>query len=160
MTPQDVARLACPACRGPLDFDGTLAGEHIERGRLRCAGCGRPWPVSDGFPDLVDEAQVRGLDWVMRFVYDRIAPLHDPATYVLLPLLQGSSEASTREGSMRRLRLGDLTVVDGRRPSVLEVNSMPAWAGVQKVTQPNIAATLAADLIAALDRNSMQQALS
>jgi RimK family alpha-L-glutamate ligase len=47
---------------------------------------------------------------------------------------------------------------DGR-PSVLEVNSMPAWAGVQKVTQQNIAATLAADLVAALDRNSTQRAL-
>jgi RimK family alpha-L-glutamate ligase len=47
---------------------------------------------------------------------------------------------------------------DGR-PSVLEVNSMPAWAGVQKVTQQNIAAALAADLVATLDRNSTQQAL-
>jgi tetrahydromethanopterin:alpha-L-glutamate ligase len=42
---------------------------------------------------------------------------------------------------------------DGR-PSVLEVNSMPAWAGVQKVTKQNIAAALAADLMAALDRRS------
>jgi tetrahydromethanopterin:alpha-L-glutamate ligase len=46
---------------------------------------------------------------------------------------------------------------DGR-PSVLEVNSMPAWAGVQKVTQPNIAAALAADLVAALDRGGTQRA--
>jgi tetrahydromethanopterin:alpha-L-glutamate ligase len=47
---------------------------------------------------------------------------------------------------------------DGR-PSVLEVNSMPAWAGVQKVTPANIAAELAADLIAALGRNRAQRAL-
>jgi tetrahydromethanopterin:alpha-L-glutamate ligase len=47
---------------------------------------------------------------------------------------------------------------DGR-PSVLEVNSMPAWAGVQKVTKQNIAAELAADLIAALGRNGSQRAL-
>jgi tetrahydromethanopterin:alpha-L-glutamate ligase len=46
---------------------------------------------------------------------------------------------------------------DGR-PSVLEVNSMPAWAGVQKVTQQNIAAALAADLVAALDRGGTQRA--
>ena len=38
---------------------------------------------------------------------------------------------------------------DGR-PSVLEVNSMPAWAGLQKVTPTRIAAVLAADLLAAL----------
>jgi hypothetical protein len=47
---------------------------------------------------------------------------------------------------------------DGR-PSVLEVNSMPAWAGVQKVTPANIAAELAADLVAALGRARMRQAL-
>ncbi len=38
---------------------------------------------------------------------------------------------------------------DGR-PAVLEVNSMPAWAGLQKVTPTRIAAVLAADLVAAL----------
>ena len=38
---------------------------------------------------------------------------------------------------------------DGQ-PSVLEVNSMPAWAGVQKVASVDIAATLAADLAGAL----------
>lgn len=42
---------------------------------------------------------------------------------------------------------------DGR-PSVLEVNSMPAWAGVQKVTTVDIAAVLAADLVAALERRT------
>jgi tetrahydromethanopterin:alpha-L-glutamate ligase len=39
---------------------------------------------------------------------------------------------------------------DGR-PTVLEVNSMPAWSGLQKVTPTNIASALAADLMAALD---------
>jgi RimK family alpha-L-glutamate ligase len=47
---------------------------------------------------------------------------------------------------------------DGR-PSVLEVNSMPAWAGVQKVTPVNIAAKLAADLVAAVGRGGTQRAL-
>ena len=37
-----------------------------------------------------------------------------------------------------------------RRPTVLEVNSMPAWAGLQKVTPTRIAAVLAADLMAVL----------
>jgi RimK family alpha-L-glutamate ligase len=46
---------------------------------------------------------------------------------------------------------------DGR-PSVLEVNSMPAWAGVQKVTKQNIAAALAGDLVAALGRDRTQRA--
>jgi tetrahydromethanopterin:alpha-L-glutamate ligase len=45
----------------------------------------------------------------------------------------------------------DLLVgVDGR-PTVLEVNSMPAWSGLQKVVSRNIAATLCADLIGAIE---------
>jgi RimK family alpha-L-glutamate ligase len=38
---------------------------------------------------------------------------------------------------------------DGR-PTVLEVNSMPAWSGLQKVTRASIARVLAGDLVAAL----------
>jgi RimK family alpha-L-glutamate ligase len=39
--------------------------------------------------------------------------------------------------------------IDGR-PTVLEVNSMPAWSGLQKVTPFSIAAALAGDVIAAM----------
>jgi RimK family alpha-L-glutamate ligase len=38
---------------------------------------------------------------------------------------------------------------DGR-PTVLEVNAMPAWSGLQKVTPVRIASVLAADMVAAL----------
>jgi RimK family alpha-L-glutamate ligase len=38
----------------------------------------------------------------------------------------------------------------GGRPHVLEVNSMPAWSGLQRTTSVDIAATLAADLIETL----------
>jgi RimK family alpha-L-glutamate ligase len=46
---------------------------------------------------------------------------------------------------------------DGR-PSVLEVNSMPAWSGLQKVTSAGIAGVLAADLLAALDGRARREA--
>jgi len=36
------------------------------------------------------------------------------------------------------------------RPTVLEVNSMPAWSGLQKVTSFDIAAALASDIVAAM----------
>src|ERR1700719_1693097 len=39
--------------------------------------------------------------------------------------------------------------IDGR-PTVLEVNSMPAWSGLQKVTPFSIAAALAGDVVAAM----------
>jgi RimK family alpha-L-glutamate ligase len=45
----------------------------------------------------------------------------------------------------------DIIYDDDGRPSVLEVNSMPAWSGLQRVTSVDLAATLAGDLLAALD---------
>jgi RimK family alpha-L-glutamate ligase len=45
-----------------------------------------------------------------------------------------------------------------QRPSVLEVNSMPAWSGLQKVTSAGIAGLLAADLVAALDDRARREA--
>jgi tetrahydromethanopterin:alpha-L-glutamate ligase len=44
------------------------------------------------------------------------------------------------------------------RPTVLEVNSMPAWFGLQKVTPFNIAAALAGDIVAAVTEHLMRRA--
>jgi SAM-dependent methyltransferase len=46
---------------------------------------------------------------------------------------------------------------DGQ-PTVLEVNSMPAWSGLQRVTRANIASILAADLVAALAQRGHREA--
>jgi RimK family alpha-L-glutamate ligase len=45
---------------------------------------------------------------------------------------------------------------DGR-PFVLEVNSMPAWRGLQKVTSFNIAGLIVRDLLAALEPNARRR---
>lgn len=47
---------------------------------------------------------------------------------------------------------------DGRA-TVLEVNSMPAWSGLQKVTRASIAALLAGDLVAALAADTTRGAM-
>jgi len=52
----------------------------------------------------------------------------------------------------------DLRYDTADRPCVLEVNSMPAWSGLQKVTSANIAGILAADLVAELDARSRREA--
>ena len=44
----------------------------------------------------------------------------------------------------------DVLVGADGAPTVLEVNSMPAWSGLQTVTRPNIARILVSDLLAAL----------
>ena len=46
---------------------------------------------------------------------------------------------------------------DGQ-PTVLEVNSMPAWSGLQKVTTLNIAAVVATGLVTALGERAQQGA--
>jgi glutathione synthase/RimK-type ligase-like ATP-grasp enzyme len=51
----------------------------------------------------------------------------------------------------------DIAYDGERRPTVLEVNSMPAWSGLQKTTPVDIAAALAGDLIAALASTRAQR---
>jgi RimK family alpha-L-glutamate ligase len=46
------------------------------------------------------------------------------------------------------------------RPSVLEVNSMPAWSGLQKVTAVPIAGIVASDLVAELDARAQREAMA
>ena len=46
------------------------------------------------------------------------------------------------------------------RPAVLEVNSMPAWSGLQKVTSVNIAAVLADALLTALAGRGLRGAMA
>ena len=122
MTITDAGTLACPACRGPLRFAGTLAGDRLVEGVLRCMRCARGWPVRDGLPRLVDEARIQRADRFMRVLYDWLAPLHDPITRALFPPLQGTSERAAREGYMRRLDLGGLGAADGGdRRRILEV---------------------------------------
>ncbi|HLN07545.1 MAG TPA: RimK family alpha-L-glutamate ligase [Xanthobacteraceae bacterium] len=78
----------------------------------------------------------------------------------------GRPVAAVADGGMKDLGIGAAAAVganfagvdlvhgaDGR-PAVLEVNSMPAWSGLQKVTSADIAALLVADLMAALDRRA------
>jgi tetrahydromethanopterin:alpha-L-glutamate ligase len=53
----------------------------------------------------------------------------------------------------------DIIVGADGRPTVLEVNSMPAWSGLQKVSPSPIAAVLADDLLAALAARQPQGAV-
>jgi RimK family alpha-L-glutamate ligase len=47
-----------------------------------------------------------------------------------------------------------------QQPTVLEVNSMPAWSGLQKVSSANIAASLVAALVEALAERRRREALA
>jgi len=114
----DVELLRCPACHGTLGLTVAPVAARIDDGVLRCAGCGGEFAIRDGIARFVDEAQISGLEAFMRFIYDHLAVLHDPAVDYLLPLLQSSSAESLRAGYLRRLALDAL---GGRRARILEV---------------------------------------
>ena len=118
LEPNDVELLRCPACRGALELGAARVATRIERGVLGCTSCGREFPIGQGIARFVDESQVAGLEALMRFIYDHLAVLHDPAVDYLLPVLQWSSAESLRAGYLRRLALDAL---DGRPARILEV---------------------------------------
>jgi glutathione synthase/RimK-type ligase-like ATP-grasp enzyme len=54
----------------------------------------------------------------------------------------------------------DILVAAEAGPTVLEVNSMPAWSGLQKVTEVNIAEAIAVEMMAAITtRAALEPAL-
>jgi RimK family alpha-L-glutamate ligase len=134
--------------------------------------------------DLPDPADIRGVYYLQRFVgVERDGGFHDfrvlvsrgrsiaamirhSAHWVTNVKRGGKPVAVVADATMKELAVraaaavgADFAGVDilydaDGKPSVLEVNSMPAWSGLQKVTAVNIASVLAADLIAALGRRA------
>src|SRR5262249_54575541 len=79
-------------------------------------------PVRRGIARLYDEREVRGLDRLLRPVYDVISPFHDAGADVVLPILQYPDPESSREHYIARLALGELRGQrNGRTPRLLEV---------------------------------------
>ncbi len=96
--------IRCPACHGSLAAAGGQAGEQLEEGELKCAGCGRLWPVRGGMPHLVFPEELQGQDARSRKLWDRIARFYDwiaPLTGVI----QGVSGAEVQRDLIARLDL-------------------------------------------------------
>ena len=130
--------------------------------------------------DLPDPGEVAGVYYLQRYVGGRcddgfrdfrllvsggrvVAAMIRHATHWITNVKRGGRPlAMVPDAAMKELAVRAAAAVganfagvdivhdaDGR-PTVLEVNSMPAWSGLQKVASVDIAATLAADLVAAL----------
>ena len=126
MRRDDIQTLAYPTCHGALSHEGPVVSGEIVGGSVSCSGCGARWPFEDGFLRLYREAEVRGTDKLMRYIYDGLPALHNPAVKLLLPVLQlGGSEVQLREAYGERLELGALATLapraDGRPLRILEV---------------------------------------
>jgi tetrahydromethanopterin:alpha-L-glutamate ligase len=130
--------------------------------------------------DLPDPADVRGVYYLQRFVgVERDGGFHDfrvlvsqgrpvaamirhSAHWITNVKRGGTPVAVVPDATMKDLAVRAAAAVGANfagvdilydaagQPTVLEVNSMPAWSGLQKVASVNIASILAADLLAAL----------
>lgn len=140
---------------------------------------GRGLRLVRGEQDLPDPADVAGVYYLQRFVgverdgfrdfrvlvsTGRVvaAMMRQSSHWVTNVKRGGKPVAAVADATMRDLAVAATAVVganfagvdmvcdqDGRL-SVLEVNSMPAWSGLQRTTSIDIAATLASDLVASL----------
>jgi tetrahydromethanopterin:alpha-L-glutamate ligase len=140
---------------------------------------GRGLRLVRGEQDLPDPADVAGVYYLQRFVGVEREGFRDfrvlvSSGRVVAAMMRQSSHwvtnvkrggkpvAAVADATMRDLAVAATAVVganfagvdlvcgqDGRL-SVLEVNSMPAWSGLQRTTSIDIAATLASDLVESL----------
>jgi RimK family alpha-L-glutamate ligase len=140
---------------------------------------GRGLRLVRGEQDLPDPADVAGVYYLQRFVgverdgfrdfrvlvsSGRVvaAMMRQSSHWVTNVKRGGKPVAAVADATMRDLAVAATAVVGANfagvdmvcdqdaRLSVLEVNSMPAWSGLQQTTSIDIAATLASDLVASL----------
>lgn len=139
--------------------------------------------------ELPQPAEVAGVYYLQRFVGVERGGFHDfrvlvsqgrvvaammrHSSHWITNVKQGAKPvAAVADGAMKDMAIAAAAAVgadfagvdiildaDGK-PSVLEVNSMPAWSGLQRVTPVDIAAVLAGDLIAALAARAPRGTLS
>jgi ubiquinone/menaquinone biosynthesis C-methylase UbiE/uncharacterized protein YbaR (Trm112 family) len=122
LTLDDIPLLTCPTCFASLRFHGEAHDRRIWHGELACTGCGERFEVDEGLAHVYREEEVRDSDWLMRVVYNSMAPFHNLAVRVLLPIFQQGTEEQFRNGYMPRLDLSALKPrEDGRPIRILEV---------------------------------------
>jgi ubiquinone/menaquinone biosynthesis C-methylase UbiE len=130
MKPETVSLLCDPVSREPLrlaEEGGALL--------LVAGGSGRRFPIRDGIPNFLDEADLSGPNGRYQRLYDRLAAFYDASTW-LYALLK-----HTKEETRRREYLSELEVQAGNR--VLEVS---VGTGANLALLPRTASYFALDI--------------
>jgi RimK family alpha-L-glutamate ligase len=145
---------------------------------------GRNLRLIRGGDDLPEPSEMRGVYYLQRFVgVERGGGFHDfrvlvsqgrpvaamirhSAHWVTNVKRGGTPVAVVPDATMKELAVRAAATVGANfagvdilydaagQPTVLEVNSMPAWSGLQKVASVNIASILAADLLSAVGQRT------
>jgi len=127
ITNADLARLRCPIapCDAQVDFAGSVGAKtgFLESGVLTCrSGAHHAFGVRGGIPFLVSEADVSGMDAILRPIYDMIAPVHDAGVKYMLAALQFPDPRARRQNYIAKLEFGGLARGPGEeKPRILEV---------------------------------------
>ncbi len=93
--PAGLAVLACPTCRGPLSWREAESA-------LRCAPCGRDYPVRQGIPHFVAPEALTGLNRRFARLYDWFSWIYRPFSVVAFAVI-GIPEAAARREVLDRL---------------------------------------------------------
>ena len=114
--------LACPHCRGDLEWDGTEQ-------QWRCPACPRSFPVRNGFVHFLEADELGPLDRRFAHLYDWFSWVYPTFTRAGFALL------GTSEGAGRREVLDRLAPRGGR---VLEVSVGPGSNLPQLMARPDV----------------------
>jgi len=101
MTPEVVSLLAAPGSGEPLQLV-TEARDAF----LLAPASGRRFPIRDGIPDFLDQADLSGPNGRYQRLYDRMAAFYDASTW-LYALVKRTGEAARRREYLRRLDIRD-----------------------------------------------------
>lgn len=104
MQPDTLALLADPVTGGPLQFEGKQTAEMINDGLLVAAKSKRVFPIRDGVPCFLDEAEIAGLNRKYLNLYNNLAPFYD-LPYALFDFFSRGGVSRIRLEYLSELRI-------------------------------------------------------
>lgn len=107
--------LACPSCKGDLEFLGDGNG-HFASGTLSCSRCTKVYPIVDGIPHFIKLESMTGFNRRFAHLYDLFSWAYRPFIKVAFAVIGMTEEKGRREITDR---------LEPRGGKVLEVSIGP-----------------------------------
>ena len=94
--------LRCPSCHGKLDLLVQTSKGSIENGMLVCRTCQRSYPIQQGIPHFIREAELIGLNKPFARMYDWFSWIYSAFSKIGF-LFLGTTDARARQEVLGRL---------------------------------------------------------